>query len=89
MINKPIRVKKGEIPNSEVIVDPDTPKHPRIRYALYVFALLPLIILVLVGGEVGPPLLFSCLVFGVAYNCVRPGKSFRLVWKNKENKDHS
>ena len=79
MSNGPIRVRKGEVPKSEVIIDPDTPKHRRIRIALYVFACVPMLLTILFGGEIGPPLLFLVIVIGIAHGCVRPGKSFRLV----------
>jgi hypothetical protein len=79
MSREPIRVRKGEVPKSEVIVDPDTPKHRRIRIALYVFACVPMILTILFGGEIGPPLLFLVVVIGAAHGCVRPGKNFRLV----------
>ena len=85
MSNEPIKVRKGEVPKSEVIVDPDSPKHRRIRRALYVFAFVPMILTILFGGEIGPPLFFLVIVIGVAHGCVRPGKSFRLAGgKQKE-----
>ena len=79
MSNEPITVRKGEVPKSEIIVSPDSPKHRRIRIALYVFASFPMILTILLGGEIGPPLLFLVIVVGIAYGCVRPGKSYRLV----------
>jgi len=86
MRNKPIRVRKGEIPTSEVIIDPDSPKHKRIRIGLYIFAFIPMILTILFGGKIGPPLLFLCIVIGVTHGSVRPGKSFRLVgWKKNKN----
>ncbi len=87
MSRKPIRVIKGEVPKSEVILDPDTPKHRRIRIALYIFACVPMTLTILFGGEIGPPLFFLVIVIASAHGCVRPGKSFRLVPNKQKDAD--
>ena len=79
MKRRPIRVRRGEVPKCEVIVDPDTPKHRRIRITLYLVAWIPMILTILVGGEIGPPLFLLVMTIGIAHGCVRPTKSFRLV----------
>ena len=84
MSSEPIKVRKGQVPRSAVIVDPDSPKHRRIRIALYVFACVPMLLTLLFGGEFGPPLLFLLVAAGATHGCVRPGKSFRLIPQKKE-----